>query len=493
MATNLDPNILRRLKAGEQVPGYSLYSGGNFNGSPESGGQYVQSSSPDGINYFDPATGLYTSYGMDGGFLNEGNGKNGLTLKDVIGFAAAVYGLGAVSSALSAAGPAASSAGGAAAAGDWGALESLGNLAEPGYYTGGTELGGSLVNTAMPAGEAATSFIPGADSAASGIASTAAGPAAVDLGSLGGVTATGLAAGAAGAAPSVFNAAKDSQLANKQLGLGPSYKGPSSVDLGSLGGVTSTAGGLFSGGLPSVNDLLPYGAPLVGGLLQSNAANRASDNQLTAAREANALQKGIYDSTVARNAPFVAGGLQSFNALLDRLGLSDNKGAAGYGSFGKIPSSADVMAEPGYQFGLSEGQKAINNKLNAQGMSYSGPAIKAAGRFGTDYATTKYDSAFNRGEAAKTNEFNKFSGVAGMGINASNMTAQAGTSYANAAGNNLIGGADAQAANSLAQGNIWSNALNQGVSSYLRGSGGAGNSGKIYVPGLGWVTPDGGG
>ena len=56
----------------------------------------------------------------------------------------------------------------------------------------------------------------------------------------------------------------------------------------------------------------------------------------------------------------------------------------------------DMTEDPSYQFGLNEGQKAIENSASARGMSLSGAQLKKLNRFGQDYGTTKYNEAFNR-------------------------------------------------------------------------------------------------
>jgi hypothetical protein len=213
---------------------------------------------------------------------------------------------------------------------------------------------------------------------------------------------------------------------------------------------------------------MPWGAiaAIGGALIGSDASRSASNKQLDAARESNALQKDMYDQTVTRNAPFVSGGTASFNALLDRLGLSGNTSAPGYGTFGKMPTAADVMAEPGYQFGLQQGQENLDRKLNANGRLYGGSALAAAARYGNDYATSKYDNAFNRMQGAERQAFGEFGNLANLGQNSANNTAQAGATYANAFGNNTQLGAQYAGQNSLAQGNIWQNAINQGASAY---------------------------
>lgn len=225
------------------------------------------------------------------------------------------------------------------------------------------------------------------------------------------------------------------------------------------------------------------GGSLIGAGIAADATGDAADTQAAAADRATKLSKEQSDATVERNKPFVAGGTTAFNALLDRLGLSGNTGSAGYGAFGKQPTAQDVMAEPGYQFGLDQGQQAINRQLNARGLTNSGAQIKAAARFGTDYASGQYGNAFNRNQSAQQQAYNQFANVANMGQNAANNTGQAGANYATTAGANMIGAGNAQAAAGLAQGNIWQNALNQGVSAYNNRPQQQTGGGNIWAPG----------
>lgn len=140
--------------------------------------------------------------------------------------------------------------------------------------------------------------------------------------------------------------------------------------------------------------------------------------------------------------------------------------SAEFGSLLRPFTGADLASEPGYQFGLAEGTKGLNNSLAARGGLYSGAAGKAITRYGQDYAGTKFNEAFNRDQTTKTGIFNKLSGVAGTGQTATGQVASAGQNYANNAAGNLIGAGDARATGYLAQGNIWGNAINQGVSAW---------------------------
>ncbi len=66
-------------------------------------------------------------------------------------------------------------------------------------------------------------------------------------------------------------------------------------------------------------------------------------------------------------------------------------------------TAEDMYKDPGYQFGLSEGTKARETSASARGMQLSGATQKALTRFGTDYASTKYNEAFNRRQAGLDN------------------------------------------------------------------------------------------
>ena len=141
------------------------------------------------------------------------------------------------------------------------------------------------------------------------------------------------------------------------------------------------------------------------------------------------------------------------------------------GSLLKPFTGADLANEPGYQFGLSEGLKGQENSLAARGMALSGAALKGANRFATDYASTKYGDAYNRDAADKSRTFGMLSGVAGTGQTATNQVSAAGQNTANQVSGNLIGAGDARASGYLANGNIWGNAINQGVSAWKNSPG----------------------
>lgn len=93
----IPPDVLKRLMAGEEVPGWTigrdskqLYQGG------ASGDYYYDNPNykegPQSFSYKDPSKEWYTTYDKSGNLINEGNGQNKMTAKDYATFAALVAG-----------------------------------------------------------------------------------------------------------------------------------------------------------------------------------------------------------------------------------------------------------------------------------------------------------------------------------------------------------------------------------------------------------------
>lgn len=208
--------------------------------------------------------------------------------------------------------------------------------------------------------------------------------------------------------------------------------------------------------MPFLVPFIPEIATVAGAAIGAKAISSASSKQAASVGDANALQKYQYDQTREDNAPWRAAGEQSLNRL---MGLLND------GSLTSRFAGQNVQNEPGYAFGMQEGMRAIDNSASARG-GIGGAALKAGARFAQDYAGTKYGQAFDRWRMENSDTFNRLSGLAGTGqqINAANSAA--GQNYANHAGSNAIGLGNANAAATLARGNIYGNALNQGVAQW---------------------------
>lgn len=206
-------------------------------------------------------------------------------------------------------------------------------------------------------------------------------------------------------------------------------------------------------------------AAAVGAAGSYAASSDAARKQGHATDDALAEQQRQYDLSRNDQAPYREAG----SAALQKLnGLSDTD---------PTPDAASVMSQPGYQFGLNQGINSAEGSQAAKGGLYSGAALKALTQYGNDYATTKYQDAFNNAQTSFGNRWNRLAGLAGIGQTATQQGVASGQNYANQTGALMTNNANAQGAAGIAQGNVFGNLANQ-----------AGSAAKNY-----WGAPSGSG
>lgn len=252
------------------------------------------------------------------------------------------------------------------------------------------------------------------------------------------------------------------------------------------------------------------GAIVVGAAVSANSASKARKAQEQAAREANQTAKDTQssaqdfqqrqaDQARADQEPWrVAGG----NALTELVRRTGQNGDLMH-TFGM----SDFKEDPGYAFRQAEGMKGLTNSAAARGGLLSGPALKAASSFNQDLASNEYSNAFNRFKGNQEGQYNKLASLAGVGqiaanqngSNAMQLGGNVGQGMMNTGqmiGNNLLGAGNARASGYLAQGNVWGNALNQGVSQwnqYNQNQAAANASGAPFQANSTWINNNGGG
>lgn len=205
--------------------------------------------------------------------------------------------------------------------------------------------------------------------------------------------------------------------------------------------------------------LIGAGASLIGGVMQSNAAQSAANTQAKSADKATALQKEMWQKQLELQKPFYEAGLTGQNALLQYLGLGGDTTAANYGA-GMKPFDASMMYEdPGYQFRLSEGVNALNKQAAARGGLMSGSALKAAERYGQDYASGEYNNAFNRYWQNRNQVLNPLQSLLGQAQTSAGSIGQAGQNYATNAGNSMMAAGNARASGYMGGANALNSAL----------------------------------
>jgi hypothetical protein len=120
----------------------------------------------------------------------------------------------------------------------------------------------------------------------------------------------------------------------------------------------------------------------------------------------------------------------------------------------------DLASEPGYQFGLKQGNESVLNNRAALGSILSGNTLRAVNQFGQDYAGTKYNEAFSRDQANKAFTNNVLAGMSGTGQVASSNIGSQTVNTGQQIGQNIIGAGNARASGYVGG----ANALNAGAS-----------------------------
>lgn len=237
--------------------------------------------------------------------------------------------------------------------------------------------------------------------------------------------------------------------------------------MGFLSGITSIAGSL------------------IGSNMSANASKDAASLQSAAGNQAASQVNAQYQQNRADQAPWLTAGTGAINRLADLTGVSNNTGATGFGSLTKPFTAADFVADPGYQFSLDQGQKALERSSAAKGGLLSGAALKGAQTFGQGTAAQEYGDVFNRYQTQQSNIYSRLAGLSGSGQQSAGNLGAAGATATQNANEDLLGSANAQAAGKVGAANAYTTGL-QSIGSSLGGmmtpsAGGAGGS-SLFSP-----------
>lgn len=259
---------------------------------------------------------------------------------------------------------------------------------------------------------------------------------------------------------------------------------------------------------------MPFGVAavgLVGAGVSAYEASQAAGAQSSAARNATNAELSMFNTSQANLSPFVQSGNAANNALLQGLGLSapaltqaqqtqafvalrnkyggddaqagadfNARMAQGPSGFADLipglatpdtnsmakgsllapfnPTEAQLQATPGYQFNLSQGEKAVTNSNAARGLGVSGAALRGAADYATGLADSTYQNQFNNYQTQQSNDFNRLMGLSTLGQNSAAQTGAFATQTGANVGSNLIGAGNAQAGANMATGTAVSGA-----------------------------------
>lgn len=235
-------------------------------------------------------------------------------------------------------------------------------------------------------------------------------------------------------------------------------------------GIGAAAGAIIGGTVAA-------GGAIAASSIASKSANKAADTAAQATtqaadeaarvqREQIALARDIYGENKSILAPYAALGNVDDSTLVNALGLNGEGGARdAYNAFRK---------NTGYDWQLSEGQRAINGNFAGAGTYQSGARDRALMEYGQGLASSSYNDWLSQ-ITARNNLMRQLglaaaSAQTGVGQNLVGASGNAAANLSNiftARGDNIANAALVKAANASAQGNTIANAFGTLGGSFL--------------------------
>lgn len=225
--------------------------------------------------------------------------------------------------------------------------------------------------------------------------------------------------------------------------------------------------------------------------VKARGAKNAADAQKKGINTAKQDITDAYEEAKSYQDPYLDAGKQAIGQL--------SEGTKAGGDFNRSFQMSDFVADPGYQFRLSEGQKSLERSAAARGGALSGSAIKGAQDFGQNLASQEYQSAYSRFNNDMNTRFDRLSRLASSGQHAADVRTGAATDYGSQIGNLSVNKGNVNAANKIASSTAWGNAIGTIGNAVAGGMGGSsigsgGNISDYTSPAYSdWLARQGGG
>jgi hypothetical protein len=200
-----------------------------------------------------------------------------------------------------------------------------------------------------------------------------------------------------------------------------------------MGGIVKGAGSALSGLGKTVGGFV--GDPLGHGAIESGMGY-----QRDAGSNANAFLAQQYAQQRKDFEPWQQAGVRALTGLESA-------------DFQRDFTANDFEQDPGYAFRMAEGQKALERSAAARGGLLGGGFGKALTKYGQDFASNEFKSAYDRFNADRDRRFGRLSSIAGMGQNAVSGLVNASGNYGNQVAGNITGVGNALAAGNIAKAN----------------------------------------
>lgn len=151
------------------------------------------------------------------------------------------------------------------------------------------------------------------------------------------------------------------------------------------------------------------------------------------ADEANSILRAIYGDIIDQLGPYRSAGADAIGTLSAALGPE--------GEFNRRFTLADLALDPGYDFRLQQGQKALERSAAARGGVLSGATLQALTNYSQNVASDEFSRAFDRFRTDRADRFAMLSDLAGRGQRATETGVGAGLTYARDAAGNVTNAA----------------------------------------------------
>lgn len=182
-----------------------------------------------------------------------------------------------------------------------------------------------------------------------------------------------------------------------------------------------------------------------------------------ASDKAVALQSKIYEEQKKQAQPWLQAGQGALTTLQGRLGLTPG----GTGDLMQTYSGQNLMDDPGYQFRMQQGQKAIERQQAAAGKYLTPEAQMALQRYGQDFGSQEYGAGYNRFNQDQNTLFNRLAAISGVGQQQLAQQQAVGSNYGQSISNiyGQVGNAavNAQAANQANRGSLFNTLVGAGA------------------------------
>jgi hypothetical protein len=240
------------------------------------------------------------------------------------------------------------------------------------------------------------------------------------------------------------------------------------------------------------------GSAAISASSQSKASKEAAQTQAESSDAATQLQREMWQQQRQDIAPWREAGVQALGGLqrMIRQGPGDPfRAPPGLDPrrFQFTPPSPESLAsDPGYQFRLRAGQQALEGSAASRGGLLSGGTLRGLTEFGQQLGSQEYQQAYGRAlsenqlgygraltqnqdrytralqdwqlrQGLNTAQYNRLSGLAGVGQQSTTYLGQLGGQYAQNAGELALQRGNALAAGQIGASNAWGNALSTGA------------------------------